>query len=110
MNDAAEAYRALGQRWTAFADAVLPDRIQPLGETRRLLSQKYAIFNEKGGEGLDEVGELSGRLTDLEVELNSNLPLSAVETNTLFAEMQEHLYGLYTAEKAAHNTLQEAME
>ena len=110
LNDAAERYKALGQLWAAFADAVLPERIQPLGETRKLLAQKYAVYNEKGGEGLDEVGELSGQLTDLEIELNSNMPLSAAETNVLFAEMQEHLYGLYTAEKAALDTLKAAIE
>jgi len=110
LNDAAERYKALGQLWAAFADAVLPERIQPLGETRKLLAQKYAVYNEKGGEGLDEVGELSGQLTDLEIELNSNMPLSAAETNVLFAEIQEHLYGLYTAEKAALDTLKAAIE
>jgi hypothetical protein len=110
LNDAAERYKALGQLWAAFADAVLPERIQPLGETRKLLAQKYAVYNEKGGEGLDEVGELSGQLTDLEIELNSNMPLSAAETKVLFAEMQEHLYGLYTAEKAALDTLKAAIE
>jgi hypothetical protein len=108
LNDTADLYKALGQRWETFADAVLPDSLPPLGETRTLLARKYAIYLEKGGEGLDEVAELSSQLTDLEVELNSNLALTAAETNALFTDIQEHLYGLYTAEKAALSSLQEA--
>ncbi len=109
LNDAADQYKALGDSWAVFADAVLPDAISPLGETRTLLAQKYALYNEHGGEGLEQVSELSNQLSDMEAELNSNLPLSDAETAALFSEIQEHLYGLYSAEKEALNTLQEAM-
>ena len=109
LNDTAEQYKALGQRWETFADAVLPDSIPPLGETRTLLARKYAIYLEQGGEGLEEVAELSSQLTDLEVELNSNLALTDAEANALFGDIQEHLYGLYTAEKAALSILETAM-
>jgi hypothetical protein len=110
LNDAAAEYKALGQKWADFADAVLPDHIQPLGETRRLLAQKYALFNEHGGQGFDEAAALSRRLTDLEVELNSNLPMSTAERATLFTTIQNHLLHLYESEKAALNTLTEAIK
>jgi hypothetical protein len=109
LNNAADQYKALGDLWAAFADAVLPDAISPLAKTRTLLAQKYAVYNEQGGEGAEQVGELSSQLADLEAELNSNLPLSDAETAALFADIQEHLYGLYEAENEALNALREAM-
>lgn len=104
--EAAAHYRALGQQWARFADAVLPDAIAPLAQTRHLLAQKYAIFLQQGGEGLDEVAHLSQQLTTLEEELNSHFPLSDDEIHALFSDMQTHLYNIYEAELAALAALQ----
>lgn len=105
LEAAADHYTALGGRWERFADAVLPDHIAPLAETRRVLAKKYAVFLEKGQEGLDEVAELSQQLNDVEEELNRHFPLSDSEVHALFAEMQDHLEGIYEAEKEAHLAL-----
>jgi hypothetical protein len=109
LHDAANQYKALGDQWAAFADAVLPDSISPLGQTRTLMAQKYALLIEQGGEGFEQVAELSQQLSDMEAELNRDLPLSSKETANLFSEMQAHLYSLYAAENEALNTLREAM-
>jgi hypothetical protein len=105
LETAAAYFNALGDRWQQFADAVLPDHIATLGETRRVLAQKYAVFLEQGSDGLDEVARLSRQLTDMEEELNSNFPISDDEMHALFAEMQRHLEGIYEAEQEAHLAL-----
>jgi hypothetical protein len=109
LNEAANQYREAGRRWMHFADTVLPDQIAPLRETRHLLSQKFAVYHEKGGEGLEEVAILSQKLAAMEEELNSSLVLSESEMSELFSEMQEHLYELYKVEKQALHTLQASM-
>jgi hypothetical protein len=105
LEAAAAHYTELGDRWKHFADAVLPDHIAPLAETRQIEAQKYAVFLEQGNDGLDEVAELSQQLSDLEEELNSQFPISDDDMHTLFAEMQSHLEGIYEAEREAHQAL-----
>jgi hypothetical protein len=105
LETAATYYNALGDRWEQFADAVLPDHIPPLAETRRLLAQKYAIFLKQGNDGFDEVARLSQQLSDMEEELNSHFPMSDADMHALFAEMQRHLEGIYEAEQEAHLAL-----
>jgi hypothetical protein len=102
---AAAQYTALGGRWQRFADAVLPDHIAPLGETRRLLEGKYALFLEQGGAGFEKVGALSRQLIEMEEELNSHFPISDEEVMALFEAMQSHLEGIYEAELEAQRTL-----
>jgi hypothetical protein len=105
LETAAAHYTELGDRWKHFADAVLPEHIAPLGETRRVLAQKYAIFLDQGSDGLDEVARLSQQLGDMEEELNRNFPLSDDDVHVFFAEMQTHLEGIYEAEQEAHLAL-----
>ena len=101
LKEAAEQYHALGDRWAAFADAVLPDHIAPLAETKRLLADKHAIFNEKGGTGLAKLENVCQSLNDIEKELNSQMPMSAAEMDALFHMMQDHLTAIYNAENEA---------
>lgn len=110
VNDAATHYRALGQQWARLADAVLPDHIPPLAQTRRLLAQKYAVYLEQGQDGLAEVQHLSQQLTDLEAELNSHFPISDEEMMTLFSDIQTHLQSIYEAELAALASLQACLD
>jgi hypothetical protein len=105
LETAATHYCALGDRWQRFADAVLPDHIAPLAETRRLLAQKYDTFLRHGNDGLDEIARLSQQLSDMEEELNSHPPVSDAEMRALFAEMQRHLEGIYQSEREAHLAL-----
>lgn len=105
LETAAIHYTELGSRWQRFADAVLPDHIALLAETRRVLAQKYAVFLEQGNDGLEEIGELSQQLSEMEEELNSHFPISDNELHALFAEMQNHLEGIYEAEQEAHLAL-----
>jgi len=106
--DAAYSYRELAQLWSSFANAVLPESIPALGETRRLLNKKYKIFNDKGGEGLDELGLISQELIVMEAELNTHLALGEKELHDLFSRMQEYLYVIYEAEKKALAILRSA--
>ncbi len=105
LGEAAEQYRQVASLWSDFADAVLPDEIAPLKETKELLAQKYALFLARGNEADAELHQLGQRLEELEVELNGRFPISNETMHALFAEMQGHLERIYAAEKEALATL-----
>ena len=108
LADAAAEYLELAKLWSSFGSVVLPESVPALAETRRLLTKKYAIFNEKGGEGLEELQTISENLVDMEEELNSHLALSESEMNELFSDMQERLFEIYDTEKRALDVLRSA--
>ncbi|NJN55626.1 MAG: BtrH N-terminal domain-containing protein [Anaerolineae bacterium] len=110
VTEAAAQYRTLGHQWARFADAVLPDQIAPLAQTRQLLTQKYAMYEQQGPDGQAEVASLSQQLTNLETELNSHFPISDEEMMALFADMQTHLNDIYQAELAALATLRACLQ
>ncbi len=102
-------YRALHQRWSALADAALPDEIDVFKTTRELLDRRAALRREQGGEGLDAITPINDALHDLKGELNDSFPLSEPETSQLLADMQSHLEGIFQAEKEALAALQAAV-
>lgn len=101
LGDTAKQYRQVAGLWGAFADAVLPDEIAPLKETKALLAQKYELFLSEGTAGDAALRQLSQQLQELEVELNGRFPLSDKTMQALFADMQSHLEKIYAAEQEA---------
>lgn len=109
LGGAAVQYRQVANLWSNFADAVLPDEIAPLKETKVLLAQKYSLFLAHSTEVDEELRQLSQQLQDMEVELNGRFPISDEEMHALFADMQTHLEGIYAAEQEALATLTKAI-
>ncbi len=105
LGEAAEQYRQVATLWTNFADAALPDEIEPFQETKALLAKKYETFLAHGAEADVELRELSQQLQGLEVELNGRLPITDDTMHALFGEMQGHLEQIYASEKEALATL-----
>ncbi|WP_420644038.1 BtrH N-terminal domain-containing protein [Candidatus Leptofilum sp.] len=101
LEEAAELYHRVAVLWRNFADAVLPDEIPPLKETKTLLAKKYHIFLSCGTEADAELRQLSQQLQDMEVELNGRFPISDDTMQALFADMQGHLEQIYATEKEA---------
>lgn len=105
LQEAAEQYRQAAALWRAFADAVLPDSVQPFSETKKLLKQKYNLFRNEGNDNAAELSRISQKLEELEVALNGRFPLSDHDMHDLFANMQTHLENIYAAEQKALDTL-----
>ena len=109
LGEAATQYRQVAALWSSFAEAVLPDSIAPLKETKALLAQKYALFLAQGTGADAELRQLSQQLQDMEVELNGRFPISDQEMHALFANMQTHLEQIHDAEQGALAALAEAI-
>jgi hypothetical protein len=105
LQEAAEQYRQAAALWSAFAEAALPDSVQPLSETKKLLNQKYSHFLTEGNDSAAELSRISQKLEELEVALNGRFPLNDRDTHTLFADLQTHLEKIYAAEQKALDAL-----
>jgi len=107
--EATQHYKTLAKMWTKLAEACLPDHMKPCKEVKALLRQKYQLLKTKGESGLAQVGKISEKLNAHEKKLNTSFPLSDVETNRLFAEIQEQLFNIHEAEKRALEALRAAL-
>jgi hypothetical protein len=105
LQEAAEQYRQAAALWSAFAEAALPDSVQPLSETKKLLNQKYSHFLTEGNDSAAELSRISQKLEELEVVLNGRFPLNDSDMHTLFADLQTHLEKIYAAEQKALDAL-----
>jgi hypothetical protein len=108
LRDVAKVYRSLAAQWSAFADAALPDNIDPMRETKDLLRQRYEILMTHGGEAADKIRPLSDRLHALQTQFHDNVPMSDAEIDAHFVMLGEQLLTLYQAELDALAVLKEA--
>jgi hypothetical protein len=109
LSQVANEYRSLAARWTAFANSVLPDNVEPLRQTRELLRQRHDLLMTQGGDGLDKMQPLTERLGSLYAEYKHDFPMSDTEIDNLFAALGEQLLDLYKAEVAALTALKTAV-
>ncbi len=100
MKETAGAYRDVAAKWRAFGNAALPG--DAFAETRDLLNQRYRLY-QQGKQ--DEMRVVSARLENLMGEFNTDFPLDDKAVNALFADLQNHLEGIYAGEVAARDQL-----
>lgn len=110
LREVAAEYRRLAAKWSAFADSALPDNVEPLRETKRLLRQKYDLLMAKGDNAVDEIRPLTTRLEALHSQYNRAFPMSDDEIDRLFSALGEELLALYEAETTALASLSNAAE
>jgi hypothetical protein len=108
LHPIAGQYRALAQRWHAFADATLPDEVPALAETKALLRQRHAAI-QLGGDAWQSSRTATETLRSTSSRYNLDFPMDDAGVNTLFATLQTHLLELYEAEAAAHQALKDAI-
>jgi hypothetical protein len=109
LSEAATHYRNLAGRWSAFAETVLPDSIEPLREIKTMMCQQHDLLMREGGQAVDTLKPFSIRLGELYRQYNRNFPMSDAEIDTLFKSMGDELLSLYEAEKAALKVLEAAI-
>jgi hypothetical protein len=82
-------YRKLGEQWTAFAEGMLPDKVKPFAETKKVLRKM-----EKGDRGGQE------KLEQLRVAAMKDFPWDEGKTRAFLDESAEKLKALYDREAA----------
>jgi hypothetical protein len=95
--------------WLAFADALLPDDIPLLGESKELIQKKHDLFVEKGESGLPEIKQINIGLNDLLAQSENDFPLSNEDAAALRGNLRDILFKIKTVEQQAVDLLQRAI-
>lgn len=91
-------YRELGEQWTAFAEGMLPDKVKPFAETKKVL-RKMAKGDREGFE----------RLEQLRAAVMKDFPWDEGKTRAFLDGAAEKLKALYDREVATAEMLGDAV-
>ena len=109
LKDAAEKFRESHRLWLAFADALLPEDLPLLGESKKLIQKKHNVFVEKGETALPEIKKINARLNELLKRSEGDFPLSNAQAADLRANLRDILWKIKTVEEQAVELLQRAI-
>jgi hypothetical protein len=109
LKDAAEKFRESYKLWLAFADALLPDDVPLLGESKKLIQKKHDLFINKGESALPEIEQINGKLNELLARSESDFPLSNAQAADLRANLRDILLSIKTVEGQSVDLLQRAI-
>ena len=101
----AEMYADLGRKWSALADAALPDEVAPFREVKDLLARREELFLNQGPAATSDIKGIWTQLTALEQAMSQDFPLTDAESAELRAALQERIRDIYAGERAAHEAL-----
>jgi hypothetical protein len=109
LKEAAEKFRESYELWLAFADALLPDDIPLLGESKKLIKKKHDLFINQGEATLSEIKQINSRLNELLAQSEKDFLLSNAQTANLRANLRDILLKISTIERQAVDLLQGAI-
>ena len=109
LKASAEKFRESYELWLAFADALLPDDVPLLGESKNLIQKKHDLFVEKGESALPEIKKIHTRHNEILEQSESNFPLSNAQAADLRANLRDILLKIKTLEEQAVDLLQRAI-
>jgi hypothetical protein len=109
LNESAEKFGESHKLWLAFADALLPDDIPLLGESKKLIQKKHDLFIDKGETALPEIKQINSRLNELLSQSKNDFPLSNAQAADLRSNLRDILLKISRVEQQAVELLQSAI-
>jgi hypothetical protein len=109
LKESAAKFRESHKMWLAFADALLPDDIPLLGESKRLIKKKHDLFINQGEAALPEIKQINSHLNELLSQSENDFPLSNAQAADLRANLRDILLKISTVERQAVDLLQSAI-
>jgi hypothetical protein len=109
LGEAAQLFRESGQRWQAFAKALLPEDTPLLGEAGHLKDRRRRLFVEQGNAAQSEICEINARLAALREAARHDFPFSAEQAASFREGLREHVLGILDQELRAIEVLQTKM-
>jgi hypothetical protein len=109
LKDSAEIFRESFSLWCEFADALLPDAVPLLGESKLLIQRAHDLFIEQGDAALPEIKKCYLRLTELLKQSEIEFPLSQAEAAIFRAHLSDILLRISAVEHEAVESLQGAI-
>lgn len=109
LKESALKFRESYQLWLKFADAVLPDDVPMLGESKKLIQKKHDLFVEKGEAALPEIKKSNMRLWELLKESETDFPLTNAQVVEFRANLRDIVLEISSVEQAAVDMMQNAI-
>lgn len=109
LNESADKFRESHKLWLAFADALLPDDIPLLGESKKLIQRRHHLFIGEGESALSEIKQINTRLDELLALSEKDFPLSNVQAAARRSNLRDILLKIKTVEGQAVDLLQRAI-
>jgi hypothetical protein len=109
IKDPAGIFRESYSLWCEFADALLPDDLPLLGESKQLIQRKHDLFVEQGDSALPEIKTINARLNELLARSETEFPLSPAGAADFRAHLRDILSQIETVEQKAVDSLQRAI-
>jgi hypothetical protein len=109
LRDPADLFRESYSLWCEFADALLPDHLPLLGESKHLIQRKHDLFIEEGDSALPEIKQINARLNELLELSETEFPLSREEAADFRAHLRNILLKISAVEQSAVDSLQNAI-
>jgi len=109
LKGSAEKFRESYKLWLAFADALLPDEVPLLGESKKLIQKQHNLFIEKGEAALPEIKQIHASLNELLQQSEHDFPLSNAQAADLRTNLRDILLEIGSVEREAVGLLQGAI-
>ena len=109
LKESAEKFRESYELWLKFADALLPDDVPLLGESKKLIQKKHDLFINKGESALEDIKKINSRLNELLEESKTDFPLSNTQASEFRANLRDILLKISAVEKQAVDLMQNAI-
>ena len=109
LKEAGRKFRESYKLWLEFADALLPENVPMLGESRKLIQKKNNLFVEKGESALSEIKKINARLRELLKTSETDFPLTPAQTAELRSNLREIMLRISATEQKAADLLQAAI-
>jgi hypothetical protein len=109
LKESAGQFRESYSLWCELADALLPDNLPLLGESKHLLQRKHGLFIEEGDSALPEIKKINARLNELLAQAETEFPLSQAEAADFRAHLRDILLKISAVEQKAVDSLQQAI-
>jgi hypothetical protein len=109
LGEVAEIFRRSAQEWESLSQALLPEEVPLLGETRRLILERHHLFLNRGSAALEDLRALDDRLATLKQRAADEFPLDAAGVIALREGISQQVLQLHDTEKEAIEALQTAL-
>lgn len=109
LKESAKRFRESHSLWLEFADALLPNDLPLLGESKNLLQGEHDLFIEQGESALGEIKDIHARLRELLTKAETDFPLAGTETIEFRAHLRDMVLKISAVEQEAVEVLQQAM-
>ncbi len=109
LRESAAVFRESHKLWLKFADALLPQDVPMLAESRKLIDRKQKLFFEQGEAALDEIRAVNVQLRALLKEAETDFSLTTTAAMDLRANWSELIRQISATEQQAVQGLQAAI-